>query len=173
MKIETLFSCVLCPSSYSTRQGLAGHMNKHKDVEFRQFNIRIPKEKRDAFMALCAKHNVTSCHMMLAMIDAYLKGDECGLTLVGSKNPQIVHIQQFFNTSPGIRDKFQVSDHVKGLKGTVLRPWLLSSKRLWPPSCEFTHEFWKPHLLVGCLKSKEMISLSACWSCFVKGDFRN
>jgi len=52
--------------------------------------------------------------MILAMIDAYIEGEKRGLIQVGSPNPVIIHLQQFFASRPRGHGKYDVASATPG-----------------------------------------------------------
>lgn len=112
--VETLYSCVLCHKSFVKRQSLAAHMRVHRDVEFAQFKIRVPKDVKDGFMAVCRKHHATACHVLYVLMKATVKGDELGILDLSMKNPFIVQMQHYFASRPRGHGKYEAA----GLAGS-------------------------------------------------------
>lgn len=114
-EVEVVYKCFVCPKAFSSVQALRGHMRVHRGVEVGDLHVRLPKAKIEEFLAFCRRHNASSCHMILSMIDAYIEGDKRGLIQVGSPNPAIVHLQQVFPSRPRGHGKYDLS----GLVGVV------------------------------------------------------
>jgi hypothetical protein len=108
-EVRVVYKCVLCPKAFDNVQSLRAHMKVHRDVEFEHFHVRLPRAKVEEFKEFCRRHNTTTCHMILAMIDAYIEGDKRGLIQIGSTNPAIVHLQQFFASRPRGHGKYDTT----------------------------------------------------------------
>ena len=107
-EVHVVYKCVLCPKAFNNVQSLRAHLKVHRDVEWKRLSVRLPKEKVVEFEEFCRRHNTTTCHMVLAMIDAYVEGDKRGLIQIGSTNPAVVHLQQFFASRPRGHGKYDV-----------------------------------------------------------------
>jgi len=108
-EVRVVYKCVLCPKAFNNVQSLRAHMKVHRDVEFEHFHVRLPRAKVEEFKEFCRRHNTTTCHMILAMIDAYIEGDKRGLIQIGSTNPAVVHLQQFFASKPRGHGKYDLA----------------------------------------------------------------
>jgi len=94
-----LYKCSICGSAYPKRAALAGHMNLHKG-ETAKITARIPRDLRDQFTALCHKHNATTCQVLTTLIKAALKGEELGVINLGSPNPLVINVNEYFLGKP-------------------------------------------------------------------------
>jgi hypothetical protein len=108
-EVGVVYKCVLCSKAFNNVQSLRAHMKVHRDVEFEHFHVRLPRAKVEEFKEFCRRHNTTTCHMILAMIDAYIEGDKRGLIQIGSPNPAIVHLHQFFAARPRGHGKYDAA----------------------------------------------------------------
>lgn len=171
-QIKKLYSCVCCPKSFDSLQALRGHMNKHKDVEFKDFHVRLPKAEVESFEKVCERHKTTTCSLIFALMQAAVKGEETGIVDVSTANPLIVQVNHFFAALPRGHGKYDVAAMVDGLSEHLLQPLLDVRSKNWPPSCKHANEFFKSSREVGCLKIREIRSLSACWACFLRGENR-
>lgn len=106
MRIKTLYSCLVCGDGFKSRQGLAGHMKKHKDIEFSQVHVRIPKDVADKFMDVCKRHKTTSCHLIYTLMKMTVKGEKMGVVDLGAKNPVIVQLISNFGGAPRGKNKY-------------------------------------------------------------------
>jgi hypothetical protein len=151
-----VYKCVVCDASFDSKQSLAAHCKIHKDVEFAELHVRLPKEKVEAFKQFCESHNSTTCHMVLTMIDAYTEGVKKGLIVIGGANPAIVHLQQFFNARPRGRGKYDV----EALAADPLREILF---------CDHLHHRDNALGQLGwCTECKRWVTPAICQSCVVR-----
>jgi len=128
------------------------HMRKHKGA-FMQLNVRLPRELVGEFKDLCRKHNTTTCHVLMTLIKAWLKGEELGMVSLSSPNPVIINVHETFLGKPR----------------SAWKTPLQESCKLWPPSCEFADDFIRSIREVGCTSQKEWVGLEECWNCFQRG----
>jgi hypothetical protein len=84
-------------------------MNRHKDVEFVQFHVRLPKELVEKFQAVRVKHKTTDCALIHALMQATVKGDELGVIKIGSENPSIIQIVEQFASRPRGHGKYDTT----------------------------------------------------------------
>ena len=103
-----IYKCVICGKSWMKRESLQAHMRVHQDIDWKTFNVRLPKKKVDAFKDYCKRHNTTTCHMILAIMDMCLTADEVGHAALGSANPVVFTLQQFFNAKPRGKRKYDL-----------------------------------------------------------------
>ena len=101
-----VYKCVVCGKEFSKREGLAGHMGHHKDVEFRRLSVRFPRERLDWFLDYCQRHNTTSCHLLLTFFDMLEAGEKTGSVVVGSPNPTVFVLNQHFASRPRGHGKY-------------------------------------------------------------------
>lgn len=83
-------------------------MRKHRDVEFEDFHIRIPKEVKDAYMKLCKKHKTTSCHLTYTFMKMVIQGEKMGVVDLGAKNPLVIQMISNFRGAPRGRNKYRL-----------------------------------------------------------------
>ena len=91
---------------------MAGHMNKHPDVEFVRLSVRLPREKVEKFKEFCRRHKTTTCALVNALLTAVEKGDELGVVDLAASNPVIVQLQEFYASRPRGHGKYDVSHNV-------------------------------------------------------------
>jgi hypothetical protein len=84
-------------------------MGHHKDVEFAQFNVRLPKERRDWVVNYCKRHNTTTCHLLLAFCSFLEEGEKHGNIILGSPNPTFFVLQEYFGAKPRGHGKYDVA----------------------------------------------------------------
>lgn len=108
-RVEVLYVCSVCGKGYSSRQGLAGHMNKHGDVEFARLSVRLPREKVERFKEFCKRHKTTTCALINALLTAVEKGAELGVVDLTSANPSIVQVQEFYASKPRGHGKYDTT----------------------------------------------------------------
>lgn len=99
-QVETLYKCMVCPKAFASKQALRGHMNAHRGEDIRTTHIVVRGEKWDRFKRFCEDHNMTTCHMIDALITLALKGKEDGIVDVVGPNPVIFNLSQVFLGKP-------------------------------------------------------------------------
>lgn len=156
VRIETLFSCLVCGAGFKSRQGLAGHMNRHRDVEFVDVHVRVPKSVADGFKAVYTKHKTTSCHLLYTLMKATIKGDEVGMVDLGAKNPLVVNMMSFFGGRPRGRNKYVLEKVLAGpLSEATDCRWL-------------RHKEWNRGRLGWCRQFRRWVTPARCVSCVSK-----
>jgi hypothetical protein len=85
-------------------------MRVHRDVEFVQLKVRVPRDVKDGFLAVCKKHHATACHVIYVLMKATVKGDEVGVLDLSMKNPFIVQMQHYFPARPRGHGKYDVAE---------------------------------------------------------------
>jgi len=68
--------------------------------------IQVRRDQWEPFKALCKRHKTTTCHLLGALIDAALKGDELGVVTVGAPNPAVIQVTHNFIGAPRSKWKF-------------------------------------------------------------------
>jgi len=116
--------------------------------------FKVDPELWSRFKGVCAERGVSICHVLEALMEAWIQGQKAAATLV---RPVIVNLTM---------------EHV------VQRPRRMQSfedmvyecrRKIWPPSCEKADEFIKSTREVGCLEKTDFVPLDRCWRCFVEG----
>ena len=157
LRIETLYSCIVCGAGFKSRQGLAGHMNKHRDIEFSDVHVRVPKDVADKFMDVVKKHKTTSCHLVYTLMKATIKGDESGMVDLGAKNPLIVQMNSFFGGAPRGRNKYAVFPIPFGPLEEALR-------------CDYLHQKeWSEGRFGWCSRCGRWVTPNNCLGCVERG----
>lgn len=164
-----IYKCIICDKSWTKKQSLMGHMNAHKDIDWARLSVRLPKEKIDAFKDFCKRHNGTTCKMVAAFVDLALEADKRGIAIWPNGNPVNLCLQQFFNAAPRGKGSYDVLSTARRLGESFSSSLVSVGKKLWPPSCGFADVFLRCNKEVGCKKTKDWISLTDCWSCFLRG----
>jgi len=101
-RVERLFQCVICGAAYVSKQSLRAHMKVHKG-EYLRTNIIVKRSLWNRFNEVCRKHKTTTCHVLQALIEAAIKGEELGavdLSKIAAPNPVIININQTFLGKP-------------------------------------------------------------------------
>ena len=161
-EIQKVWQCVVCGRAWPSQQSLRAHMKAHKSEEYFATKIVVPRPLWTQFKGVCEKHKTTTCQLMKALLEAAVKGDELGVTLVGSQNPFLVQVNHVVLGMP--RGRYSHFD------GRSMLERLEDPKfKKWPPACEFQGSWWDSDRSVGCLKIKERVSVKECWICFNRG----
>lgn len=151
--VTTLYSCIVCGAAYSKQQSLAAHMRVHKDVEFEDFHVRIVKDVKDDFMALCKKHKTTSCHLIYALMKMAVQGEKMGVVDLGAKNPLIIQMISNFQGAPRGRNKYQLP----------AGPWDPLSRALF--CAHLSQKEWSPGHLGWCRRVGRWVTPTICQGC--------
>lgn len=99
------------------------------------------------FKEECKFRGVSICHVLEALMQAWLEGQKAEATLV---RPVTVNLTM---------------EHVVQRPRRMIDAWQ-PVKPNWPPSCEHADTFIKSTCEVGCLESKGFVPLKECWRCF-------
>lgn len=103
MSEVVLYKCVVCGQAYTKVQSLRAHLKRHRDLEWVNLTIRVPKAMAERFKAACKSHNTTTCLVISSIIEAVLKGQDMGVVdlarLVGP-NPLVVTMHEYFMGRP-------------------------------------------------------------------------
>jgi len=113
-RVERLFQCVICGAAYVSKQSLRAHMKVHKG-EYLRTNIIVKRSLWNRFNEVCRKHKTTTCHVLQALIEAAIKGEELGavdLSKIAAPNPVIININQTFLGKPRSVYKVPVFERV-------------------------------------------------------------
>ena len=94
-----LYTCVVCGRHFSGVQALRGHMKVHRGMYMRT-SILVPVLKWPKFKEICDKHGTTTCMLLDNLISATIKGEELGVIKIGSPNPVIIQVQEYFTGKP-------------------------------------------------------------------------
>jgi len=104
--VEVLYTCVVCGKAFTKRQSLAAHMRVHRDVEFKRFSVRLPRELVDRFDEVVRRHKTTRCAVIHGIVQAVVQGEKLGLVKLNSANPMYVVVQDFYAARPKARGKY-------------------------------------------------------------------
>lgn len=104
-EVEVVYKCMVCGKAWSKVQSLRAHMKRHKGEGLQRTSIWVHGEKWDWFKGYCKKHNTTTCHLLDSIIDLVKKGDERGVVTLGSSNPVILQLHEYYLAGPRSRYK--------------------------------------------------------------------
>jgi len=110
-EVEVLYKCIVCGKAWSNKYSLRAHMKIHKGEGYRRTSIHVRTDLWEKFKELCKKHNTTTCHFLMALIEAAIKGEEVGVIRVGAPNPAIINIHQYFLGKPRSAWKVPVAEY--------------------------------------------------------------
>jgi len=122
-EIERLFQCIICGKAYASKQSLRAHMKVHKG-EYVRTTIYTKRGLWKRFDEVCRKHKTTTCHVLQALIEAAIKGEELGavdLSKIAAPNPVIINVNQTFLGKPRSVYKTLLSEviHETELPGVI------------------------------------------------------
>jgi len=103
-----LYKCVVCGRSFTSIQALRGHMKAHRDVEFENFTVRLPKELCSRFKEVCRRHNTTTCQVIHSLIQVFLEGEKRGVVNLATPNPVVIQLVNYFGGAPRGRKKWEL-----------------------------------------------------------------
>ena len=106
MSVDVVYSCLVCGRAFVKRASLAAHMRVHRDVEFAQLNVDLPRALKDAFVEACRRHHTTTCHVIYCLVKAFVEGERRGLVDLSTKNPVVVQVVNLFGARPRGRGKY-------------------------------------------------------------------
>jgi hypothetical protein len=158
-EVSTLYKCVVCSYATDKIQALRAHMKKHKGEGYRRTSIVVHGERWDSFKGLADRHHTTTCQLIDALVKAAIKGDEQGLTIIGSSNPFLIQVNEFRLGAP--RGRFS---HVAADVGLSRIRDLAPQK--WPPNCPNSALYKPVGRLVWCREKEEEVPVDACHACF-------
>jgi len=123
-KSVVLYKCLLCDFATTNLQALRGHLNKHKDVEFENFTVRLPKAICESFRQVCKKRNTTTCHVVLSVLTSIVEGEKQGVVNIATHNPLIIHVNTLVAARPRGRGKYVAVRDVPDGFGTRDPDWV-------------------------------------------------
>lgn len=94
-----VYKCVSCGKAYDSVQKLRGHLRVHRG-EMVQTSFWARRELWEAFKAVAKKHNTTTCQLLNVALESYVVGDKTGAVRIGSPNPMVVHVHQYWLGKP-------------------------------------------------------------------------
>ncbi|MEM2174374.1 MAG: hypothetical protein ABIM21_00430 [candidate division WOR-3 bacterium] len=111
-----LYKCIICNKAFVKKNSLRAHLRMHKkEEEYCDFHVKIPKSICVKFKELCKKHNTTTCHVIMTLMQACIKGEEIGVINLASPNPILINITHNFLGVPRSRYKICLQDNEKAL----------------------------------------------------------
>lgn len=115
-EVPILYKCVEpgCGKAYAKIQSLRAHMKKHRHKGYSKTSFVVVRADWEKFKEICRAHNTTTCQLLGALIRATIKGEEMGVIDVGSSNPAIVQVHQYFMGKPRSGLKFPVPGEALG-----------------------------------------------------------
>lgn len=113
-----LYKCLICDFATTSLQALRGHMNRHKDVEFENFTVRLPKDICRRFREVCRKRNTTTCHVIYSVLTSIVEGEKLGVVNIATHNPLVINLNTFIAAKPRGHGKYDFSD----FEGIPLEP---------------------------------------------------
>ena len=115
-------------------------------------SFKVDPELWSGFKGVCKQRGVSICYVLEGLIEAWIAGQKATATIL---QPVVVNLtQQHIVERP--RRTVSFRDMVYFCKS-----------KLWPPNCKEADTYMKSMKEVGCLRSKEFVSLDACWRCFI------
>jgi len=109
-EVERIFPCIICGRSWTSVQGLRGHMKRHKN-EFMRTSIHVRRELWSRFESECKRHKTTTCALLDVLVKAVLEGSGKGvvdLSRIGSPQPLIINVNEYFLGRPRSPYKVEV-----------------------------------------------------------------
>ena len=153
MRVETLYTCIVCGKGFTSGAALNGHLRVHGDVDWRQFHVRLPAELVERFQAVCKKHKTTTCGLIHSLMVACVVGDEKGDVQIGASNPLTINLVEAFNALPRGHGKYDLSAlAVDPLTAVARCPHL-------------DHRDWVSGRLGWCRDVKRWVTLELCAGC--------
>jgi len=115
-EVPVLYKCVVpeCGKAYGKLQSLRAHMKVHRRQGYFKTSFVVFRDDWERFNEVCKAHNTTTCQLLGALIRAAVKGEEMGVIDVGSSNPAIVQVHQYFMGKPRSGLKFPVPGEALG-----------------------------------------------------------
>ena len=115
-------------------------------------SFKADPERWSKFKAECKVRGVSICHVLDALMEAWIQGQKATATVV---KPVVVNLTM---------------QHVVK-RPRRLQAWekraLNIRRNNWPPPCSKADNFIKSTKEVGCLDAKDWIPLRECWRCFL------
>jgi len=116
-------------------------------------SFKVDPELWSGFKRVCAERGVSICHVLEALMEAWIQGQRAEATLV---RPVIVNLSmQHIVERPRRAQK---------IRDVVLE----ARSKKWPPSCEYADDFVRSTKEVGCLDLRDHVSLETCWRCYLE-----
>jgi len=114
--------CIVCGRVFGRRESLQAHLRVHRG-ELCTFSVRIPRTLREDFKRLCRAHGVTTCHVVVGLMQAAVEGFRRGVAfewdprtesvrLKSGSNPLVVNFYQAFGGPPRSRLKHPLLERV-------------------------------------------------------------
>ena len=151
-----VYKCAVCGRSWPKKASLMGHMGHGCAKAFDRLVVSLPKVRKEWFLDYCKRHNSTSCHVLLGMFTLMEAGEEKGVTVLSSPNPQYFVLQEFFASRPRGHGKYDVYDMegVEPMTPQVLCVYLdgLGEGKIY---CQRYGSAWLPaSKCAGCSKNR-------------------
>jgi len=126
------------PKYYSTRKRVA--------------LFKADPELWSRFKQGCAERGVSICHVLEALMEAWLEGQKATATVI---KPVTINLtMQHVVKRP--RRMLTFEDMIRECRS-----------KNWPPSCEKADDFIRSTREVGCAEAKAYVPLDRCWRCYV------
>jgi len=126
------------PKSYSNRVFVA--------------SFKADPELWSRFKGECALRGVSICHVLEALMEAWIQGQKATATVV---KPVIVNLTMQHVVERPRRKKI------------IREPWEIARSQRWPPNCDHVDDFIRGTKEVGCLDLQEWVLLEKCWRCYL------
>jgi len=146
-----VYKCVVCERAFSSKAALRGHLRVHRDVDWMNFTVRVPRSVVEDFKDLCRRHNTTTCQLIYAAMKAYLRGDKLGVVDLVSPNPLVIHINEYFLGRP----RSSLKTFLKSVPGF---PSLI-------PRCRYASSLNLDRAEIYCRGSGDWVMLQGCLRC--------
>lgn len=112
--------------------------------------VRCDPERKSEFKTTCKLRGVSECHVLDALIDAWIEGQKATATVI---KPVVVNLTM---------------EHIVQRPRRMIDAW--EPKRLiWPPQCEHADRLFGKGGDVGCMKIRDAVPLKKCWECYRNG----
>jgi len=115
-------------------------------------SFKADPERWSRFKGGCAERGVSICHVLDALMEAWIQGQKATATVV---KPVVINLTM---------------EHVVKRPRRILKEptaWEISQKAKYPPPCEKVDKFLLESKEVGCLLEREWIPLQECWRCYL------
>jgi len=111
-QVEVLYTCIICGKAWSKIQSLRAHMKVHRNEGYMRTGIQVRTERWEKFRSYCKRHKTTTCQLLDALMELTLKGEEKGVVTLGSSNPTVLQLNQYFSGIPRSKNRFEFSPPV-------------------------------------------------------------